>query len=243
MLRTKLGFRSWRAPRRREPPKRYWQVLALGLPASARCSTKPRAARSRRGSTSDLCLVARLEKYWALRRAPWDLRSCPPSASVTISPSAASRGSPRNTGNMGFLRGLSPEYMRDTPAINDYLERVLASDPLFSEKGFRLLKEVAAVGYRNQHFEALPAKSAHRKMLAALWRESPVGLIAPGQRLMTMAALLHRDREGVALLPFLIRASGLDADTWIDRYLDAYLVPLLHCCTRTSLPSCRTAKT
>jgi len=131
--------------------------------------------------------------------------------------------------NMGFMRGLSPDYMRGTPAINAYLEGVLAADPLFSQKGFRLLKEVAAVGYRNQHFEALPAKSSHKKMLAALWRESPLGHIAPGQRLMTMAALLHRDRNGVALLPLLVRASGLDPDTWLTRYLEAYLVPLLHC--------------
>jgi siderophore synthetase component/RimJ/RimL family protein N-acetyltransferase len=132
--------------------------------------------------------------------------------------------------NMGFLRGLSADYMRATPAINGYLSELVSADPLLTQKRFRLLREVAGVGYRNPHFEAaLPAASAHRKMLAALWRESPVPLLAPGQRLMTMAALLHRDRDGTALLPLLIRASGLGVDAWLDRYFDGYLVPLVHC--------------
>jgi len=132
--------------------------------------------------------------------------------------------------NMGFLRGLSADYMRATPAINAYLNDLVSADPLFAQKGFRLLREVAGVGYRNPHFEAaLPKTSAHRKMLAALWRESPLPLLAPGQRVMTMAALLHRDRDGVALLPLLIRASGLETDVWLDHYFDCYLVPLVHC--------------
>jgi siderophore synthetase component len=46
---------------------------------------------------------------------------------------------------------------------------------------------------------------------------------------MTMAALLHVDKDGVALMPELIRRSGLPAITWVRRYLQAYLTPLLHC--------------
>jgi siderophore synthetase component len=132
--------------------------------------------------------------------------------------------------NMGFMRGLSPDYMQGTPAINDHLADLVDGDPYFAGKGFRLLREVAAIGYHNRLFEsALPKASPYRKMLAALWRESPVPHIRPGQRLMTMAALLHRDREGAALAPQLIKASGLDTDTWLARYLDCYLAPLLHC--------------
>ena len=66
-------------------------------------------------------------------------------------------------------------------------------------------------------------------MLAALWRESPVPMLKKGQGLMTMAALLHIDREGKALLPELIRTSGLDTASWLQCYLDAYLSPILHC--------------
>jgi siderophore synthetase component/RimJ/RimL family protein N-acetyltransferase len=132
--------------------------------------------------------------------------------------------------NMGFMRGLSADYMRNTPAINDYLASLIDADPFFARAGFRLLREVATVGYRQPVFEEALAKgSPYRKMLAALFRESPVPALGPGRRLMTMAALLHRDRAGVALLPQLILASGLGAEDWLRRYLDCYLAPLLHC--------------
>ncbi len=132
--------------------------------------------------------------------------------------------------NMGFMRGLSADYMRGTPAINDWLQALVEGDGYFASKGFRLLREVAAVGYRNPSFEAaVPKTSPYRKLLAALWRESPVPKLRPGQRLMTMAALLHRDRDGAALVPQLIKAAGVDVDTWLTRYLESYLAPLVHC--------------
>lgn len=59
--------------------------------------------------------------------------------------------------------------------------------------------------------------------------ENPLQLIQPGQQLMTMAALLHLDQEGKALLPALIDASGLSTQQWLERYLRSYLSPLLHC--------------
>jgi siderophore synthetase component len=66
-------------------------------------------------------------------------------------------------------------------------------------------------------------------MFSALWRESPLPLLNPGERLMTMAALLHVDKDGHALLPELIRRSGLSTKAWMKSYLQAYLTPLLHC--------------
>ncbi|WP_431064313.1 GNAT family N-acetyltransferase [Methylotuvimicrobium sp.] len=132
--------------------------------------------------------------------------------------------------NMGFMRGLSPYYMSTTPAINDCINDLIEQDPYLSEKRFSILREVAAVGYRNRHYEEAADKhSPYRKMLAALWRESPVPGLQPGQRLMTMAALLHVDARGTALLPELIKASGIDTEAWLRRYLDCYLSPLLHC--------------
>ena len=37
------------------------------------------------------------------------------------------------------------------------------------------------------------------------------------------------DPQGRALLPELVRASGLPVDAWLRRYVDAYLTPLVHC--------------
>ncbi len=132
--------------------------------------------------------------------------------------------------NMGFLRGLSAAYMKATPAINDWVAELVAGDDVLARTRFTVLRERAAVGYHPEHFEAAAAPgSPYLKMLAALWRESPVPSVRPGQRLATMASLLHVDRDGGAVVGALIEESGLAAEDWLRRYLDAYLVPLLHC--------------
>lgn len=130
--------------------------------------------------------------------------------------------------NMGFLRGLSPKYMRDTPAINDWVADLIACDDTFAAAGFRVLRERAALGYTGDVYHRTKETNPHRKMLAALWRENPIEQIEPGQRLITMAALLHRDHQGVSLAGELINASGLSATAWLRSYLRAYLKPLVH---------------
>ncbi|WP_408102421.1 IucA/IucC family protein [Stutzerimonas sp. VN223-3] len=132
--------------------------------------------------------------------------------------------------NMGFMRGLSPYYMAGTPAINAYLDRLISSDPVLRDYGFGILREVASVGYRNRYYEAaLEQDSPYKKMLSVLWRESPMSRLRSGERLMTMAALLHVDPEGSALLPELMRRSGLAPVQWLQQYLKAFLQPLIHC--------------
>ncbi|MEU1942081.1 IucA/IucC family siderophore biosynthesis protein [Streptomyces sp. NPDC020125] len=131
--------------------------------------------------------------------------------------------------NMGFMRGLSAAYMEATPAINDWLASLIASDETFRAARFSIIRERAAIGYHHRQYEAATAKgSPYRKMLAALWRESPVPTLEPGQRLATMASLLHTDPDGACFVSALIEESGLTPATWLRRYLDAYLTPVLH---------------
>jgi siderophore synthetase component len=132
--------------------------------------------------------------------------------------------------NMGFMRGLSPYYMAGTPAINAYLYELIESDPVLRDYGFRILREVASVGYRNRYYEAaLESDSPYKKMLSALWRENPLPQLVVGERLMSMTALLHTDPDGAALLPELMRRSGLEPVQWMRLYLKAFLQPLVHC--------------
>ena len=131
--------------------------------------------------------------------------------------------------NMGFMRGLSAAYMAATPAINDWLADLIAGDEVFRATGLTIIRERAAVGYRHRQYEAATDRySPYRKMLAALWRESPVPDLAPGQRLATMASLLHVDADGRSFAAELIATSGLAPVQWLRRYLNAYLTPLLH---------------
>ncbi|MEQ4523916.1 IucA/IucC family protein [Nocardioides kribbensis] len=131
--------------------------------------------------------------------------------------------------NMGFVRGLSPAYMAVTPAINDWVADLVAGDPTLAGCGFTVLRERAAVGYTGDAFHRHTATSPYRKMLAALWRESPLPRTGPGERLATMASLLHRDAEGRALATAMVEASSLDAREWLRSYLHAYVRPLVHC--------------
>ena len=131
--------------------------------------------------------------------------------------------------NMGFMRGLSAAYMEATPAINDWLAGLIEADSVLKAARFSIIRERAAIGYRHLEYEAATDRySPYRKMLAALWRESPVASLEQGERLATMASLLHVDHEGASLAAALIRQSGLPPREWLARYLDAYLLPLLH---------------
>ncbi|MFB6955922.1 IucA/IucC family protein [Streptomyces sp. NPDC056309] len=131
--------------------------------------------------------------------------------------------------NMGFMRGLSAAYMEATPAINDWLARLIADDPVLKSTGLTIIRERAAVGYRHLEYEeATDRYSPYRKMLAALWRESPVPSLLDGESPATMASLLHVDHEGASLAGALIERSGLSPRQWLRGYLRAYLTPLLH---------------
>ncbi|GHG29748.1 IucA/IucC family protein [Streptomyces hydrogenans] len=132
--------------------------------------------------------------------------------------------------NMGFMRGLSAAYMEATPAINDWLAQLIESDSVLGAARFSIIRERAAAGYRHLEYEAATDRySPYRKMLAALWRESPVDRLADGERLATMASLLHVDHAGASFAGALVKESGLEPEAWLRKYLDAYLLPVLHC--------------
>jgi siderophore synthetase component len=138
--------------------------------------------------------------------------------------------------NMGFMRGLSTEYMEVTPAISDFVADLVHGDPTLKRHGVTVLRERAAVGYRHPAYTAgAPKGSPYRKMLAALWRESPIPKLAKGEQVATMASLLHVDGDGKPLASALIRRSGLRPADWLRGYLDAYLVPVAHCLYRYGL--------
>ncbi|MBW5481504.1 IucA/IucC family protein [Streptomyces bambusae] len=138
--------------------------------------------------------------------------------------------------NMGFMRGLSAAYMEATPAINDWLHDLIEADEILRSVDFSIIRERAAIGYHHGQYErATDRYSPYRKMLAALWRESPVNSLAEGERLATMASLLHVDADGRSFAGALIAESGLAPAEWLRSYLRAYLVPLLHCFYRYDL--------
>jgi siderophore synthetase component len=130
---------------------------------------------------------------------------------------------------MGFMRGLPLYYLGTAPKMAVWLEELLYKDSYIQETGFRMLGEVASVSYVNPYFEEFGVHNDYNKMLASLWRESPMANIKESQQPMTMAAFLHIDHNNEALLPKIIKKSGLIIEDWLSLYLKAYLSPLLHC--------------
>ncbi|TGD57021.1 GNAT family N-acetyltransferase [Flavobacterium humi] len=131
--------------------------------------------------------------------------------------------------NMGFMRGLPVYYLGSAPQMAEWLENLLSKDTYLTKTGFAMLGEVASVSYINPYFEAFGKHNPYNKMLASLWRESPVPFLNQNERLMTMASLLHVDTQGNALLPEIIKAAGLNTYDWLQEYFRTYLSPLLHC--------------
>lgn len=138
--------------------------------------------------------------------------------------------------NMGFTRGMSADYMRTTPLINDWVRSLVAGDPYLTGIGFEMIYEVAAIGYRSPTFDPITRPgSEYRKILSALWRQSPVPLLGHGEHLATMASLLHLDHHGDPLVGAFIERSGLAAAEWIRRYLRTYLHPVAYLLYRYEL--------
>ena len=131
--------------------------------------------------------------------------------------------------NMGFMRGLPLYYLGTAPKMSVWLENLLYRDDFIIETGFKMLSEIGSVSYVNPYFQEFGPHNDYNKMLASLWRESPYSKIKEGQKPITMAALLHIDQYGNALLPEYIKTSGLSTEEWIRFYLKAYLSPLIHC--------------
>lgn len=131
--------------------------------------------------------------------------------------------------NMGFMRGLPLYYLGTAPKMAVWLENLLYNDAYIKTNGFRMLSEIGSVSYVNPYFEEFGSHNDYNKMLASLWRESPYSVVKENQKPLTMAALLHIDHHGKALLPEIIKDSGVSIDNWLRSYLKAYLSPMLHC--------------
>ncbi|WP_299118880.1 GNAT family N-acetyltransferase [uncultured Tenacibaculum sp.] len=131
--------------------------------------------------------------------------------------------------NMGFMRGLPLYYLGTAPKMAVWLEDLLYNDSYIQENGFRMLSEIGSVSYVNPYFDEFGPHNDYNKMLASLWRESPYSVVKENQKPLTMAALLHIDHHGNALLPEIIKDSGISIDNWLRKYLQAYLSPMLHC--------------
>ena len=131
--------------------------------------------------------------------------------------------------NTSVYRGLPRARTLAAPALTQWFQARCAADPFLREQGLVLLGEVASVSVAHSAFESIAdVPYQHTELLGAIWRESVHGHLRAGERAITMAALIHRDAQGVSFAELLIARSGLDADAWVRRLHEVTLPPLLH---------------
>jgi siderophore synthetase component len=131
--------------------------------------------------------------------------------------------------NTSVYRGLPRDRALAAPRLTEWFTGLVGADPFLKETGLVLLGEVASASLAHRAFAAVPdVPYQHTEMLGAIWRESVVAHLRPGEQAVTMAALLHRDPQGTPLLDPLLRRSGLDVADWVDRLHRATLPPLVH---------------
>ena len=96
--------------------------------------------------------------------------------------------------------------------------------------GWSCSARCASLAVAHPDYETLPgAPYQYRELLGCIWREPPPAAArGPGERAMTLAALLHRDRRGAPWpRPWSPVGPGRRAPGWRPLF-DAVLPPLLH---------------
>jgi len=122
-------------------------------------------------------------------------------------------------------RGLSAAATAAAPDVTAWLLGIRDRDPFLAGRRFVPLGEVAAVAVRHAGYEEITdAPYRFHELLGAVWREPVEAFLAPGERARALAALLHVDEDGRALVAELVERSGLAARAWL-RLLAAALLP------------------
>lgn len=132
--------------------------------------------------------------------------------------------------NTLVYRGLPTDRTLAAPAVTELVQGIAAADPFLRDRcRVVLLGEVAAVAVPHRTYEELPgAPYQFRELLGCIWREPLEARLDPGERALSLSALLHVDRRGTPVVAALVERSGMDAAAWLDALLEAVLPPLLH---------------
>ena len=136
-------------------------------------------------------------------------------------------------------RGLGTRATAAAPDVSAWLATLPAGDPELRATGLGLLGEVASVVVAHDGYDEVDdAPYRYRELLGAVWREPVAAHVRPGERARSLAALLHVDPAGRAVLAELVGRSGLTPREWLRRLCDALLPGLLLCLTRHGVAFC-----
>lgn len=131
-------------------------------------------------------------------------------------------------------RGLGAAATSAAPAVTAWLH-ALPADP----ERLRVLGEVAAVVVRHPGLDAVPdVPYRYRELLGAVWREPVHAQLRADERARSLAALLHVDPDGRAVVAELVERSGLTSAAWVHELCAALLPGLLEHLVRHAVAFC-----
>jgi siderophore synthetase component len=132
--------------------------------------------------------------------------------------------------NTNVYRGLLGEQAETAPKVTEFVKNIRDQDRFLREECDLLLPgEVASMNYDHPTFSQLEdAPYQFHELLGAVWRESCVSLLDRNERPVTLALLMHEDRDGTPVISSFIERSGLSLASWLDELFEALLPPLLH---------------
>lgn len=146
-----------------------------------------------------------------------------PGPATSISESRYQVKLPLRVLNTAVWRGLPPHCTLAAPLVTQWLRGVWSRDEIL--RGADLLGEVASVTVRHPRLSGVDGVPyTWLETLGCLWRE-PVRL-APGERAWALAAVLHVDPTGRALISEYIGEA--DPRRWLSTLVGVLLRPLLH---------------
>ncbi|MBP0616402.1 IucA/IucC family protein [Jiella mangrovi] len=136
--------------------------------------------------------------------------------------------------NTSAWRGMPGKYIEQGAAISDWVEAILADDPVTAET-VTVQREVLGLWWTDPILAQAPdAPYRWHETLGAIFREQAEAKL-PGKRVVMAAALFHEGADGLPLAAVFARRSGLSIEDWLTRLFQVSVVPLWHILCRTGL--------
>ncbi|MFT9849707.1 IucA/IucC family protein [Aneurinibacillus sp. REN35] len=132
--------------------------------------------------------------------------------------------------NTLVYRGLPAERTLIAPKITQYIKGIQDHDSFLRDECRVILPgEIASINCDHHNYAKLEnAPYQYLEMLGVIWRESIYTYLEEGEHPITLAALLHTDKNGKPFVQSLIERSGLSAEQWMQQFFSVVLPPLLH---------------
>lgn len=131
--------------------------------------------------------------------------------------------------NTAVYRGLPSERTILAPVFSEWIKQVQHNDDFLKSKNTIMLGEIASINYSHPIYNNLSGVPyQYQELLGVIWRENINNYLQPNEKVITMAALIHRDKNEEPLVNLLISKSKLTIDNWLKEFFEVSIPPLLH---------------